>query len=63
MSFQTYPQFFNINLLLIILLVFARTGSCCCAGFSLVEVSGLLTLVAVHRLFTAAASLVAEHGP
>ena len=27
MSFQTYPQFFNINLFLIILLIFACTGS------------------------------------
>ena len=33
----------------------------CCAGFFLVMVSWGYSLVAVHRLFTAVASLVADH--
>ena len=35
----------------------------CCAGLSLVGASWGCSLVAVHRLLTATASLVAEHGP
>ena len=34
----------------------------CCMGFSLVAASGGYSLVAVHRLLTAVASLVAKHG-
>ena len=62
MSFQTYPQFFNINLFLIILFILPVLGLCCCVGISIVEVSGGYSLVAVPRLFTVVASLVAEHG-
>ena len=36
-------------------------GLHCCAGFSLVAVSGGYCLVAVLRLLTAVASLVVEH--
>ena len=37
-------------------------GRLCCAGFSLVMVSGGYSLDVVCRLLVAAASLVAEHG-
>ena len=37
-------------------------GVCCCPGFSLVAVSGGYSLVAVHGLLIAVASLVPEHG-
>ena len=36
-------------------------GLCCCMGFSLVAVSRVYSLGAVHELLTAVASLVAEH--
>ena len=35
---------------------------CCCMGFSLAAERGGCSLVVVHRLLTAAAFLVAEHG-
>ena len=34
----------------------------CCASFSLVEASGSYSLIAVHGLLIAVASLVVEHG-
>ena len=37
-------------------------GLPCCRGFSLVAGRGDYTLVVVHRLLIAVASLVAEHG-
>ena len=37
-------------------------GLCCYAGFSLVEVSESYSLVAVHCLLTAMASLIVDHG-
>ena len=40
----------------------AVLGLCCCAGFSLLAENGGFSLVAVHRLLIAVASLVAEHG-
>ena len=42
-------------------LFLAVLGLCCCVGFSLVAASGRYSLVAVHRLLTAVAPLVAEH--
>ena len=36
-------------------------GLCCCAGFSLAAASGGYSLVAVHGLLIAVASLVVEH--
>ena len=36
-------------------------GLCCCTGFSLIVVSRVYSLVVVHRLLIAVASLVAEH--
>ena len=41
-----------------IYLFLAVLGLCCCAGFSLVEKSGGYSLVAVHGLLIAVASLV-----
>ena len=38
-------------------------GLHCCTGFSLVATSWEYSVVAVHRLFIAVASLVVEHGP
>ena len=35
----------------------------CCTGFSLVLVSGIYSLVAVHGLLIEAAALAAEHRP
>ena len=35
---------------------------CCCAGFSLAVASRNYSLVVVHGLFVAMASLVVEHG-
>ena len=42
-------------------LFLAVMGVCCYTGFSLAEVGGSYSLVAVHRLLIAMASLVAEH--
>ena len=39
----------------------AEQGLCCCTGFSLVVLSGLCSLVAVHGLLIVRASL-AQHG-
>ena len=56
--------FFFLNKLiyfyLSIYLVLAILGLCCCVGFSPVAASGGYSLVAVHRLLIAVASLV-EH--
>ena len=41
--------------------IFPVLGLCCCMGFFLVPASRSYSLVAVHGLFIAAASLVAEH--
>ena len=40
----------------------AVLGLCCCTGFSPAATSRGYSLVAVHGLLTAAASLIAEHG-
>ena len=40
---------------------FAVLGLHCCAGFSLVSVSGGYSLLVVHELLIPAASLAAEH--
>ena len=42
-------------------LFMAALGLPCCAGFSLVAVSGGCSLIAGHRLLLAVASLVAGH--
>ena len=34
----------------------------CCASFSLIEASGGYSLIVVHRLLIAVASLLVEHG-
>ena len=47
---------------LFIYVFWALLDLCCCTGFSLVVVSGRHSLVAVHGLLIAVASLVAEHG-
>ena len=44
-----------------IYLFLAVLGLHCCSGFSLVVASRAYSLVAVHGLLTAVASLVAEH--
>ena len=43
-------------------LFLAALGFCYCVGFSLAEVSGGCTPVAVHGLLIVVASLLAEHG-
>ena len=42
-------------------LFLAVLGLHCCVGFSLVAMSRGYSVIAIHRLLTAAASLVAEH--
>ena len=41
---------------------FTVLGLCCCKGFSLVSESGGYSLVEVHGLLIVVASLVSEHG-
>ena len=50
------------NFMYLFYLFLAVLGLCCCTGFSLVVVIGGCSLVAVHGLLIAVASLVAEHG-
>ena len=50
-----------VLLLLVIALFLAVLGLCCYAGFSLVEASRGYSVVGVHGLLTAVASLIAEH--
>ena len=52
-------MFFLNNFIYVVLAVL---GLHCYEGFHLVAASGGYSLVAVRRLLTAAASLVAEHG-
>ena len=55
-------NFFLINLFIYLFLFLAVLGLCCCAqAFSTSGERGLL-FVAVRRLLTVVASLVAEHG-
>ena len=50
-----------IFLFLLFILCFTMLGLCCCAGFSPAAASGGYSLVAVHGLLIAVASLVVEH--
>ena len=50
------------SLYIYLLVVLAFIGLCCYTGFPLVVASKDYSLVAVHGLLTALASLVAEHG-
>ena len=45
----------------IIFIYLTALGLCCCEGFSLVAESRGYSLVSVHELLVAAASLVVEH--
>ena len=54
---QVAPLYF----FLIIIYFLAVLGLRCCAGFSLVVVSGAYSLVATCGLLIAAASLIVEH--
>ena len=47
---------------MIIYLLLAVLGLCCCVGFSVVVMSRGSSLVVAHRLLIAVVSLVAEHG-
>ena len=59
-SFFNYHYTFENSLLIYLLL--AMLGLRCFTGFSLFVASRGYSLVAVHRLLIAVASLVAEHG-
>ena len=56
--FKSFVQFLNNLFILGLCWVL---GLCCCTGFSLVATSGGYSLVAVHSLLIAVASLFAEH--
>ena len=61
-SFFFSPLFFSVLFLKNFLNLFLTVLSlCCCTGFSLVALSRGYSLVAVHRLLIAVASLVVEH--
>ena len=58
--FLIFKNYFDLSIHYLFLAVL---GLCCCAGFTLVVESGGCSLVAVHGLLTAVASLVLEHEP
>ena len=55
-----FGDFFFFFALIYLFLAVLDLG--CCASFSLVEASGSYSLIAVHGLLIAVASLVVEHG-
>ena len=65
LSWDTIVTFKNLNNCLLknvlCILFLAVLGLCCCVGFSLVVASRDYSVVAVHRLLTAVASLLAKH--
>ena len=52
----------KVTVFLWICLSVAVLGLCCCAGFSVVAVSGGCSVAAAHSLLTVVASLVVGHG-
>ena len=60
---HTYIYICKYVIILFIYLFLAVLGLQCWVGFSLAAATGGYSLVLVHRLLMAVASLVAEHGP
>ena len=58
-TLSSFEIFKKINLFIYLFL--AELGLCCCTGLSLVATSRGYSLVAVHKLLVAVASLVGEH--